>query len=126
MRARRGAWALALALGCASPAIPPPAESPVARLRADPEAIARGKGLFVGTCGGYCHGLRPDARDALFLFDCSWKHGGSDEQIFYTITNGVPGTRMPAFGGAIPDEDLWKIIAFLRTAGCPEAARPGG
>ncbi len=95
------------------------------RFRADPEAVKRGKGLFIGTCGGYCHGLRPDARDALFLFDCSWKHGGSDEQIFHSITNGVPQTRMPAFRGALPDDDVWRLIAYLRTAGCHQPV-PGG
>ena len=84
---------------------------------ADPSAVARGKALFIGTCAGYCHKLTNEATDALFLFDSQWKHGGSDQEIFDTVTNGVPDTRMIGFGSSFPegDDDLWKIIAFLRS-----------
>ena len=98
-----------------------PAESPAARYAKNPAALKRGKSLFVGTCGAYCHGLQPGNRDAPYLFDCEWKHGGSDEEIFRTIRGGVPNTRMQSFADRMPegDEDLWKIVAFLKTkAGC--------
>lgn len=89
--------------------------SPVAQYRQDPEALKRGEGIFAGICGGYCHRLTAAAAtDALFLFDCEWKHGGSDEEIFRTISQGVPDTRMVAFGEALPAEDIWKVIAYLR------------
>ena len=84
---------------------------------ADPEAVARGRALFVGTCAGYCHSLQPSDTDALYLFDCEWKNGGSDQEIFDTVTTGVPITRMVGFGSNFPegDADLWKIIAYLRS-----------
>lgn len=105
----------AAAAGHAAPAaIPAPQAS-------SPADIARGKALFTGTCGAYCH--RPStpntvqaASDAPSLFDCDWLHGGSDAQIFETISRGVKGTRMVAFGGAIADEDIWRIVAYLRSA----------
>jgi mono/diheme cytochrome c family protein len=83
---------------------------------ADPTAVARGEAIFVGTCAGYCHTLTPGDSDALFLFDCEWKHGGTDQNIFDTVTVGVPNSRMVGFGSNFPegDDDLWKIIAFLR------------
>jgi mono/diheme cytochrome c family protein len=83
----------------------------------DPEAVKRGRLLFVGTCAGYCHKLTPERVDALFLFDCQWKHGSSDQAIFNTVTAGVPNTRMVGFGTNFPEgeNDLWKIIAFIRT-----------
>jgi len=83
---------------------------------ADPAAVARGKALFTGSCSGYCHKLTPEPGDALFLFDAQWKHGDSDQEIFDTVTNGVPDTRMIGFGTAFPegDDDLWKVIAYLR------------
>jgi cytochrome c2 len=28
----------------------------------------------------------------------------------------VPGTRMVAFKGAIPDADLWRVVAYLKSA----------
>ena len=83
----------------------------------DPEAVKRGRLLFVGTCAGYCHKLTPERVDALFLFDCQWKHGSSYQAIFNTVTDGVPNTRMVGFGTNFPEgeNDLWKIIAFIRT-----------
>ena len=82
----------------------------------DPEAVKRGRLLFVGTCAGYCHKLTPERVDALYLFDCEWKHGSSDQEIFNTVTAGVPNTRMLGFGTNFPEgeNDLWKIIAFIR------------
>lgn len=91
--------------------------SPADRYLQDPAALARGKGLFIGTCGAYCHSMTPDARDAPYLFDCQWLHGGSDEAVFQTISHGVPGTRMIGFGGKLPegDADIWKLVAYLKS-----------
>ena len=84
----------------------------------DPAVIERGRRLFTGTCGAYCHKMTPGNTDALFLFDCDWKHGSTDEDIFKVINEGVAGTRMVAFGGAFPegDNDTSAIIAYLRDA----------
>jgi mono/diheme cytochrome c family protein len=78
----------------------------------------RGKKIFIGTCGAYCHSTHNVERDAPSLFDCDWKDGGSDEQIFKSISDGVPGTRMPAWKGALPegDDDIWRVVAYLRSA----------
>ena len=62
--------------------------SPADALLADADAVSRGRSLFVGTCAGYCHKLTPERVDAVYLFDCEWKHGGSDREIFNTVTNG--------------------------------------
>lgn len=109
--------ALAVAGACAKPAPTPPPESPAVEFGKDPVAVKRGKSLFIGTCGGYCHSYHDGARgDVPDLFDCEWKHGGSDQDIFDTISNGVPNTRMIAFKGVLPDgdTDIWKLVAFLR------------
>ncbi len=90
--------------------------SPAVKYEKDPAAVHRGKLIYTGTCGAYCHPASPEAAtDAPYLFDCAWKDGGTDEQIHYTITHGVKGTRMVSFAGALSDEDIWKVIAFLRT-----------
>ena len=89
---------------------------PVPAMMKVPADVARGKAIFAGTCGAYCHKMSDTQSDAPFLFDCDWLHGGSDEEIFHSITHGVAGTRMVAFGKAIPDDDIWKIIAYLKTA----------
>jgi mono/diheme cytochrome c family protein len=83
----------------------------------DPVALKRGKAVFTGTCGGYCHGVSPGLRDAPYLFDCIWIHGGSDAEIFATISNGVPKTPMVSFSGKLPegDDDIWRIISYLKS-----------
>ena len=85
---------------------------------ADPAVVARGKALFTGTCGAYCHKMTPSNSDALYLFDCDWKHGSTDEDIFRVINEGVENTRMVAFGGAFPegDNDTRALVAYLRSA----------
>ena len=107
------ALALAAVLACAHAA-----QSPAAAFARDPAAVERGRLIFVGTCGAYCHSLGTERRDAPDLFDCEWKHGGTDADLFRVIGQGVAGTRMPGFAGALPEGegDAWKVIAFLRSA----------
>ena len=82
------------------------------------EAIATGKVLFEATCTGYCHAAAGSARAGRCpnLFDCEWKHGSSDGEIFHSVTEGVPKTEMLGFKGKLPDEILWKVIAYVRSA----------
>jgi len=94
----------------------PPTKNPFA---GDAKAIAEGKGVFEGVCAGYCHATesvtRPGSR-CPSLFDCEWKHGGSDAEVFHTVTEGVAKTEMIGFKGRLPDDMLWKIIAYVRSA----------
>jgi mono/diheme cytochrome c family protein len=94
----------------------PPAKNPFA---GDAKAITEGKGVFEGVCAGYCHPTEASSRPGSrcpSLFDCEWKHGGSDAEVFHTVTEGVPKTEMIGFKGRLPDEILWKIIAYVRSA----------
>jgi putative heme-binding domain-containing protein len=80
---------------------------------ANAPAIAEGRSAFRANCAP-CHGLSargggrgPD------LTSGNWAHGGSDAEIFRTITRGVPGTEMPA--NTLEDSEVRAIIAFLRS-----------
>ena len=97
-------------------AAPAATADPVPAMLKTPADVARGRALFVGTCGAYCHHMTPGPGDAPYLFDCDWLHGGSDAEIFHTISAGVPNTRMVAFGGALPDQDIWRLVTYLRSA----------
>ena len=103
--------ALAISVAACAPT------SPADAFRSDPEAIRRGKSLFVGTCAGYCHTTVPTDRDAPYLFDRIWQHGGTDQEIFDTIAGGVPGTTMIPFKGKLPqgDDDIWRLVAYITT-----------
>ena len=59
---------LLVAAACAGSTGPPP--TPAQLYLADPAALTRGKLLFTGSCGGYCHPTKPGNRDAPYLFDC--------------------------------------------------------
>jgi mono/diheme cytochrome c family protein len=83
----------------------------------DTAAIAAGKAIFEAVCTGYCHTTVNSNRVGRCpnLFDCEWKHGGTDGEIFHIINAGVPNTEMVGFKGRLPDEVLWKITAYLRS-----------
>jgi cytochrome c oxidase cbb3-type subunit 3 len=87
-------------------------------------AIATGWQLFTGyNCAG-CHsayaggGMGPNLRDSI------WIYGSTDADLFSTIAEGRPN-GMPAWGGRLPDDHIWKIIAYIRTLGSSaEPVRP--
>ena len=102
-----------------------PSQNPFA---GNAEAIKEGKTNFEMICAGYCHVTESSTRPGQCpnLFDCEWKYGGSDEQVFHTVSEGVPKTQMIGFKGRLPDEMLWKIIAYLRSASkCQQGGQPG-
>ncbi len=79
-------------------------------------AIQQGRQLFNAfNCSG-CHsgyaggGMGPNLRDTV------WIYGSTDADLFSTISEGRPN-GMPAWGGRIPEDQIWRIIAYLRTFG---------
>jgi cytochrome c oxidase cbb3-type subunit 3 len=60
------------------------------------------------------------------LMDNQWRYGGEIEQIYATIQQGRPN-GMPAFGGKIPDQQLWQLAGYVRSMGgnLSRSASPG-
>ena len=83
-------------------------------LENDKEAIRDGGAMFRQRCAG-CHG--PDARgDRGPDLTGLWASGVSDDRIFRTVRQGVPGTEMPAADPSrVPDRDIWQVLAYVRT-----------
>ena len=104
------------------------AESPIQNpFTGNASAIAEGKKNFEGVCAGYCHVTESSTRPGQCpsLFDCEWKSGAKDADIFRVMSDGVPKTQMIGFKGRLPDETLWKIIAYLRSASkCQQDGKP--
>lgn len=80
-----------------------------------PEAIADGKWLFNLTCA-QCHGtdgygsqMAPALNNQQFLNETP------DAAIQQIIALGVPGTRMPAWGGRLTEYDITSLVAYLRS-----------
>ena len=82
-------------------------------IASNPTEVKEGASLFRANCSP-CHGLNargggrgPD------LTSGRWVHGSTDDAIFRTITQGVPGTEIPA--NSFEDSMTWAIVAYLRS-----------
>lgn len=88
----------------------------------NPEAIAAGTKLFMGSCAG-CHG--PDggggARGPNLVRRSLW-HPLSDDAIFQVIRKGIPGTDMPPT--KLSDEQTWDLVAFIHALTGPASTNP--
>ena len=96
-----------------------------------PASVTAGAAAYKKYCA-FCHGvaakgdgpLAPKDSNPPDLTDAMWVHGSTDGEIFTLITNGAGATsKMVAFKGKMPDQDLWHIINFLRSLGPKGAAR---
>ena len=49
------------------------------------------------------------------LIDDNWKFGSDDETLFKLIKGQIPEQTMPVVYSSLPDEQVWQILAFIRT-----------
>jgi len=78
-------------------------------------AIQEGETVFNQNCT-MCHGARGAGGELGPALASGWRNDsrGSDAQVFNTIKNGIRGTAMPAWGGKLMDDQIWKIAAYIR------------
>jgi putative heme-binding domain-containing protein len=96
-----------------APARPAPA-SPPAAVAPDQEALAEGQALFRGLCSG-CHGGSGRGGKGPDLTDQRWIHGSTDADIERVIRNGVLSTTMKKLGESLKDEQIKRVIAYIRS-----------
>jgi mono/diheme cytochrome c family protein len=125
------ALSAASAVAAAAAAAAPPGANPYAG-KAD--AIAAGKDLFVSkTCSG-CHGAGGGGGMGPPVINDIWIYGSDDATLFELIKVGSVDYRaqghertgheavvgdMPAMGSVVSDDEIWKIIAFIRSKAPP-------
>jgi PQQ-dependent dehydrogenase (methanol/ethanol family) len=85
-----------------------------------PATIAAGQKLYQQTCQA-CHGSEARGDRGPALAAGNFQHGGQDSDLFRTIRGGIPGTQMPAFT-ALPTDNIWRIITYLRSLNTANAA----
>jgi putative heme-binding domain-containing protein len=97
----------------------------------DPKAAKAGEYEFRINCA-LCHGLGahgggrgPD------LTRAQKKHTHNDAEMFQVISNGIPGTVMPANGTngqgvGMTEEEIWQIITYIRSVEMKAPAKPVG
>jgi cytochrome c oxidase cbb3-type subunit 3 len=80
------------------------------------QAVQEGKKLFVKmNCAG-CHAYDGSGNMGPDLTDKYWRYGGLPIQIFKSIQDGRP-QGMPAWGKALSQDDIWKLVAFVESFG---------
>ncbi len=75
----------------------------------DVEAGAR---LFRANCA-ICHGLDGSALPAADLRRGQFRRGSTTDDLFRTISNGIPGTAMPPI--SLTGSQLWQVVAFVHS-----------
>lgn len=82
----------------------------------DQAAAAEGARLFVKmNCAG-CHGYQLKGGMGPDLTDHYWRYGGTPAAIYNSIYHGRP-QGMPAWGRALPPEQIWQIVRYIQSLG---------
>mgnify|MGYP002081335383 CR=1 FL=1 len=100
----------------AEPSAPP---APSAEDLKRDDWIEAGKSRFIKTCA-YCHGTKGEAgKTAAFSTRENW----DPQIIFDTISEGrTNGSNvMPSWKGSIPDDEIWKMVAYIKSLAAPAA-----
>ena len=79
-------------------------------------AIEAGGQLFVRMNCAACHGYDAKGGMGPNLTDTYWRYGGSPAEIYKSISEGRP-QGMPAWGVALTDDEIWKLVAYVQSLG---------
>lgn len=92
-------------------------------LASDPVALQDGRRLFNWyNCSG-CHGGHAGGGMGPSLRDEVWIYGNRDDQIFDSIAQGR-SQGMPAWGSKIPKEQIWELVAYIKSMRTPQEPDP--
>ncbi|MGH9722424.1 MAG: c-type cytochrome [Bryobacteraceae bacterium] len=87
----------------------------------DSKAAEAGRGMFRIYCAP-CHGIRAEGGRGPDLTRGVYAAGDKDADLFRIISNGGAGTEMPAYSANLGDENIWRLVSYVRSA----ARRDGG
>ena len=77
-----------------------------------PADVAAGQHLFAANCA-VCHGMDgTGGTSPVNLTRGQFKHGGSDQELFDTISKGIPGTEMP--GSFLNPSQIRQVVEFVQ------------
>ena len=99
----------------AAPAAAAPAPGKRNPFTGNADRAAEGRTLYfqVG-CQG-CHGGGGGGGMATSVIDGTWTFGSDDDVLFRLIKGEIPGQTMPTVYSVLEDEEVWKILAFIRS-----------
>lgn len=89
-------------------------ETKSAPTAADQTALGEGQALFRGLCSG-CHGGAGRGGKGPDLTRKKFMHGNTDADISRVIREGVPKTTMKKLGESLKEEQIAKLVLFIRS-----------
>ena len=84
-----------------------------------PDDVAAGGRIYRSHCA-VCHGLQGKGDRGTDLTNGMFRHGANDDDIYKTVSEGIPGTEMP--GTFFNGRQLWQIVAYVRSLSAGRAA----
>lgn len=85
--------------------------------------LEEGRKLFLRfNCAG-CHGGHAGGGMGPSLRDKAWLYGNSDAEIFDSIAEGR-AHGMPAWGVKLPEDQIWKMTAYIQSLRTPMEPSP--
>ena len=78
------------------------------------QRIAEGSKLFISYNCMDCHGADGAGAMGPSFQDGRWHFGGTAGDVYQSIYEGRPD-GMPAWGGRIADDQIWRLVAYVRT-----------
>lgn len=94
----------------------------------DDDVLATGEEVYQADCAS-CHGKGGGGDVGPNLTDKHWLHGGSPEDIYTTIDEGVSENGMPSWGDSLSGDELVAVTAYVRSlqgTDPPDAKGPEG
>lgn len=88
-----------------------------------PENLAKGADLYKANCAA-CHLEDLSGKIGPNLKDGTWIHGGTQEEIQATVTNGVPAKGMITWGPILGPEKIGLVSAYVYAAGPKAGLHP--
>lgn len=102
---------------------------PSKKAPSSPALLASGKLVYEKQCSP-CHGLDgrgngeaayllyPKPRDFvtpyLYRFVSTWERDPTDEDLYFTISRGIPGSAMPSWSH-LPEETRWALVHYIKS-----------
>ena len=89
----------------------------------DKSVLADGRRLFNWyNCSG-CHGDHGGGGMGPSLRDTLWYYGGDESSIFASIAEGRQH-GMPAWGSKLPQDQIWRIVTYIKSLRTPDEPDP--